>query len=282
MTKQLRINRHDQDIFTILAEQGHVTKDVIHLRTGRHVRSADNALRRLYRHGVLARTPWWDGDKFKGFVYSPKGKAVKLAEERDLPKNLRVTPEKSPLLTDHEMGLTLLLEALIAKANQARFGPPFIERRPAALKFSFEHDGEKMGTNADALIGLPKKDTGTGKFYDIEYERTRQHSYEDGISNRMRKAKAFHIYRTEGYYETHWKKQGIEMKGIRRIWIMPSHLQAMHLLQRLSVSGLRFNMFGVTTEEQFLKDPYGEIFITAKDYNLAEPGASPRVSFATW
>jgi hypothetical protein len=269
-TAAIRWNDRDREIFELLAQHRWIDSRMLSTLTGRDFSSCKRRLQRLAKDGALVRQEVYADGLYRGFSYAaaPKGRTV--AEARAWTNDLYVPSErkKSPLHILHESSISRFAARLVELAADAGFDKPFIERRQRELRYAWNRGGS---INPDALIIASRGDPQACFF--VEVERGRQGDYENGESNRQRKARHYLAYRDGKHYANHLKQ--FDARGIRTLWVMERESQRDGFLHWLSLTHPD-KLFLIASEAEARADPYGAIWRTPYDFNPTDPRSSPR------
>jgi hypothetical protein len=268
-------------VFEVLCEHPWVTTTCFAEITGRDHSATKSAFLRLFKAGLLARQELYEDGVYRGYVYSAAPRGRRIAVERDWPhERLVVTPKKSALLVPHELEITNFNRLLVSGAEAGGFERPIFERRRKYLKFSWHAEQERFVVNNDELIVLARRNSDLQAFFLLEVEKGRQHGYDDGESSRMRKARSLVAYRDSKAYVEHWAQWGMDVRGVRSLWIMETPRQRDNFLRRLRLASLGYRLFSVCAEEDYRRDVYGLIWRTPHGWQEGETDSGPRHSFA--
>lgn len=217
---------------------------------GRHIVSIRRRLRQLLERGLVERLtlPFSRSKPVAAppdeYVYRLGRRGVDLVRDR-LDLDARYTAQKQAAFLEHDLTISTFHVTLTLAVTDC--APYELTWRQSDL-LDWTQGSKPVPVNPDALFALTATDLPPGadtNCYFLEVERVRQHTYQDGESAIIRKARAFEAYALAGCRQT-W-----DIDDFRVLLILPTAERVVGLRRKLVERGLASDRFWLTDVSRY-------------------------------
>lgn len=279
--KEHRHRFHDGDtqLLEILAQYVFARPLHVSQRAKRHIVSVRRRLRQLYERGYLQRYRLpvlrEPGEHQAGpadqAVYALTPQGGRVAQTLGIvDAEYHAPTAKSVLMLPHEMKLANFHLALdLATENNPSCQLIHWEQRRSRLQKVFEHQGRRRIIAPDALLALRYKNREPDRnvrYFFVEMEAGRPHSFEEGESNLLQKIRNYRAYQELNLSPTH---DGQTFR-FRVIFVLPTLQRCLNFCSKVQEAHLATKAVWITASSVYsLQQPervLEKIFVTPRDF----------------